>query len=79
MYSGELVLGGYTKDTDMCILNVLKTYLEHVKLLRGSGTRLFIASQKPHHPISSDTFFTMDKTSAIKCRNRLISFFSTQY
>ena len=40
----------------MCILYVLKTYLEHTKLLRGSGTRLFIASQKPHHPISRDTF-----------------------
>ena len=56
IYSGELVLEGYTKDTNMCILNVLKTYLEHIKLLRGSGTRLFIASQKPHHPISRDTF-----------------------
>ena len=56
IHSGELVLEGYTKDTDMCILNVLRTYLEHTKLLRGSGTRLFIASKKPHHPISRDTF-----------------------
>ena len=56
IHSGELVLEGYTKDTDMCILNVLKTYLEHTKLLRGSGTRVFIASQKPHHPISRDIF-----------------------
>ena len=38
------MLQGYTKDTDMCILNVLKAYLEDTKLLRGSGTRLFIAS-----------------------------------
>ena len=29
IHSGELVLEGYTKDTDMCILNVLTTYLEH--------------------------------------------------
>ena len=56
IYSGELVFKGYTQDTDMCMLNVLKTYLEHVKLLRGSGTRLFIASQLLHHPILSDTF-----------------------
>ena len=56
IHSGELVLEGYTKDTDMCILNVLKTHLEYTKLLRGSGTRLFIASQKPHHPISRDNF-----------------------
>ena len=74
IHSGELVLEGYTKDTDMCIVNVLKTYLEHTKLLRGSGTRLFIASQKPHHPISRDIFFTMDKTSVKKCRNILLFF-----
>ena len=55
IHSGELLLEEYTKDTDMCILNVLKTYLEHTKLLRGSGTRLLIASQKPYHPISRDT------------------------
>ena len=79
IHSGELVLERYTKNSDMCILSVLKTYLEHTKMLRGSGTRLFIASQKPYHPISTDTFFTKDKASVIKCRNRLISIFSTQY
>ena len=71
------MLEGYTKDTDMCILNVLKTCLEHTKLLRGSGTRLFIASQKPHHPISGDTFFTMGKTSVIKCRKTYFYFLHT--
>ena len=60
------MLEGYTKDTDVCILNVLKTCLEHTKLLRGSGTRLFIASQKPHHPISGDTF-----SRCIKCKTYL--------
>ena len=56
IHPGELVFERYTKNFDMCILNILKTYLEHTKMLRGSGTILFIASQKPHHPISRDTF-----------------------
>ena len=40
------MLEGYTKDTDMCTLDIIKTYLEQTKLLRGSWTRLLIASEQ---------------------------------
>ena len=46
IHSGELVLEGYTKDTDMCILNVLKIYLEHKVFERFWDKFVYCISKK---------------------------------
>ena len=78
IYSGELVLDGYTKDTDMCIFIVLKTYLEH-KVVERFWDKIVYCISKTSSSNIKRYFFTMDKTSVIKCRIGLISIFSTQY
>lgn len=52
---GEITLEGYTLDSDMCIINILKEFIRRTVDLRGTETKLFIQTQKPHKFVSRDT------------------------
>ena len=52
---GELNFSAYTLDQDLCIVQTIRHFLQKTCSLRGSVTRLFITSQKPHKAISRDT------------------------
>ena len=51
---GELNFSAYTLDQDLCIVQTIRHFLQKTCSLRGSVTRLFITSQKPHKAISRD-------------------------
>lgn len=52
---GEIKLEGYSLDSDMCIINILNTYLLQTVSIRHSETKLFVTTQKPHKHVSRDT------------------------
>ena len=57
-----LHLNSYQECPDICVVKALKEYLDRTKLLRGTGTKLFISTIKPHNPISKDTVSRWLKT-----------------
>lgn len=52
---GEIELMKYDVDPDLCVRHTLSNYLEKTETRRGSVTRLFITSQRPHRFASRDT------------------------
>jgi len=53
---GTLVeLQAYPADRRLCVVTVLKAYLERTKGLRGNEKKLFISFVKPHESVSKDT------------------------
>ena len=44
----EMNFVSYKSDMDLCIVHTISTYLQQTDQLRGSVTRLFITTQKPH-------------------------------
>lgn len=52
---GEIELINYDVDKNLCVLNTLSNYLEKTETRRGSVTRLFITSKRPHKFASRDT------------------------
>ena len=50
-----MLLQAYPADQSLCVFTHLKEYLQRTKLLRGTGTKLFISHAKPHHRSSRDT------------------------
>ena len=52
---GELVFKGYAPDRRLCIITVLKRYLERTLMMRGNNYKLFLTSQKPIKNASRDT------------------------
>uniref|UniRef100_A0A8W8MU17 Tyr recombinase domain-containing protein n=1 Tax=Magallana gigas TaxID=29159 RepID=A0A8W8MU17_MAGGI len=51
----EICIAAYPNDVDLCIVNVYMEYVQRTMKLRGSGSRLFISTQKPHNSVSVDT------------------------
>jgi RNase P protein component len=51
----EMNFVSYRSDIDLCIVNIIFTYLQQTDQLRGSLTRLLITTQKPHRSVSRDT------------------------
>jgi len=45
----------YVKNRRICPVWYVTAYIERTKLLRGSETKLFISSRKPHKAIATDT------------------------
>ena len=58
---GPIGLQQFTKDTDLCIVHCLKTYLDKTKDLRSDG-KLFISSQDPHKSLARGTISRWVKT-----------------
>jgi hypothetical protein len=54
-HQGEITLCGYAPDRRLCIVTVLKEYIDRTEKLRGGHSPLFIAISKPHRPVSRDT------------------------
>lgn len=52
---GEIELMKYDVDPDLCVRHTLSNYLDKTETRRGSVTRLFITSQRPHRFASRDT------------------------
>ena len=57
----ELNIKAYAPDRRLCIVTVLKEYLERTKDLR-KGTQLFVGTNKPHRSVSRDTISRWIKT-----------------
>ena len=57
-----LHLKPYKECPDICVVKTLLVYLERTKTLRGTCTKLFISTIKPHNPISKDTVSRWLKT-----------------
>ena len=57
-----LHLKPYKECPDICVVKTLLVYLERTKTLRGTCTKLFISTMKPHNPISKDTVSRWLKT-----------------
>lgn len=54
-HTGEIVLPSYP-ESSLCVVTVYTEYVKRTKTLRTvPPSRLFIASMKPHRPISRDT------------------------
>ena len=45
----------FPNDSSLCVVSVLKHYIERTKDLRKGTDQLLIAYQKPHKPVSTDT------------------------
>ena len=43
------------RNVNLCVVNVLKVYIEHTKILRKNETQLFISFMKPYAAVSKDT------------------------
>lgn len=53
-YKFALYLNAYSEKS-ICVVNVLKLYLNKTKLCRGDHKQLFISYIKPFNPVSKDT------------------------
>jgi hypothetical protein len=51
----QLVLQSYPEDKELCVFEVLQTYLARTQPLRANYTQLLISYQKPHQPMTSET------------------------
>ena len=51
----ELTVKSYAPDKRLCLVWILKHYLERVKPLRGETTRLFLTTVPPHNEASQQT------------------------
>ena len=51
----QLVLQSYPEVKELCVFEVLQTYLARTQPLRANYTQLLISYQKPHQPVTSET------------------------
>lgn len=51
----NLIIPFFKKDKSICVASTLKCYLEKTADLRGSETKLFIATRRPHKSVSTQT------------------------
>jgi integrase len=51
----EVHMSSYPPDRRLCVLRVLRHYLERTENIRNSHTQLFISYKHPHEPVSTDT------------------------
>ena len=51
----SLNLKGYAKKPALCVVKVLKEYIQRTKDLRGNENQLFISFQRPHAAVSRST------------------------
>ena len=51
----ELTVKGFPADRRLCLVTVLKEYIQRTDKLRNDYNQLFITIKKPHHPASSPT------------------------
>ena len=52
---GEITVKAYAPDRRLCLVTVVKEYLEKTKQLRKDTTAMFISTTKPHKKVSRDT------------------------
>ena len=52
---GQLEFHAYTEDKKLCIIQVLKEYINRTRSLRGESTQLLLSYCKPHKPVTSET------------------------
>ena len=57
----EVFYLAYAPDRRLCIVTVLKHYLERTLDIRGSETRLFLTLRQPHKAATKDTLRTWAK------------------
>ena len=50
-----IVLKPYPKDSALCVVTALRTYLRRTKTIRKNVSQLFISFNKPHAAVSKDT------------------------
>ena len=51
----ELSLASYPDEPNICVVTLLRLYLNRTHELRGSAGQLFISSQAPHRPVTRST------------------------
>jgi len=54
-YGTTIDLEAYPPDRRLCVVKLLKCYLDRTAHLRGNETQLFINFQKPYKKVSKDT------------------------
>ena len=54
-YKFTIELRAYDEDPDLCVIRVLKVYLDRTKELRGGIDPLFISFHKPYKAVSRET------------------------
>jgi len=52
---GRLELRAFDEDKPLCVVTLLKEYIERTKLIRGTHSQLLLSYCKPFKPVSSDT------------------------
>ena len=52
---GEITVKAYAPDRRLCLMTVVKEYIEKTEHLRGDTTAMFISTIKPHKGVSRDT------------------------
>lgn len=55
VHISEFVFEQYTQDSRVCIVQLLKLYLDSTKVLRKNESRLFISFCRPYKPVAKDT------------------------
>jgi integrase len=50
-----VTLTAYPENTKLCAVTYLKYYIKRTKPFRGDKNNLFLATQEPHQPVSSNT------------------------
>ena len=60
---GEITVKAYAPDRRLCLMTVVKEYMEKTEHLRGDTTAMFISTIKPHKGVSRDTISRWFKTA----------------
>ena len=63
---GEITVKAYAPDRRLCLVTVVKEYLEKTKQLRKDTTAMFISTTKPHKKVSRDTISRWFKVAMTK-------------
>ena len=63
---GEITVKAYAPDRRLCLVTVVKEYLEKTKQLRKDTTAMFISTTKPHKKVSRDTISRRFKVAMTK-------------
>ena len=61
----EIAVAAYAPDRRLCLVTVLKEYLDRTRVFRGDTTALFITTQEPYKAASKDTLSRWIKDTLI--------------
>lgn len=64
-HQGELVFSSFS-DESLCVVRIIRVYLEHTRVIRGSEKSLFIGLQRSHKAVSKDTVTRWVKSALVR-------------